>query len=166
MSVSDDVALPFFKAFAELEAALKQHACFLRDRGMGPTPAFINWESVRQAADNLRAPTLKERLSPETVGRILDDPARNRPRRQEVEGNGTAKRAVFNDYALPANEAAALVEAAYRVRNNLFHGSKEECWTDNPYDDEPFVKAAHEIATILLALTRNHDLPNARLGNP
>jgi hypothetical protein len=166
MSVSDDVALPFFKTFAELEAALKQHARFLKDKGTGPTPALINWKTVGLAAADLRPLTLKERLSPETQRRILDDPARNRPRRQEVEGDGATKRAVFTDHALPANEAAALVEAAQRVRNNLFHGSKEECWTDSPDDDEPFVKAAHEIATVLLELTRNHDLPNARPGNP
>lgn len=161
MSVSDAVALPFFKAFAELEGNLKHYGCFLKDKGSGPTPAFINWKAVAQAAANLPPPTLRERLSLETQGRILNDPARNRPRRQEVEGSGATKRAVFNDHPLPVNESAALVEAAYRVRNNLFHGGKEECWTDNPDDDESFVKAAHEIAKVLLEALQTHELPNA-----
>lgn len=163
MNVTDQAALAFFKAFAQLESELKQHARFLIDARGRHSPAFIDWESVRQAADLLSDPPLRERLSEETQLRMLGDPARNRPRRQEIIGTNTAKRAIFQYRLLPPTDAAALVEAAYRVRNNLFHGGKEQVWNDNTDDDEPFVIAALEITQLLIKLMQSHELPLAAL---
>lgn len=42
-----------------------------------------------------------------------------------VDGDGTW-RAVFEGSPLPTDDAEALVVAMRRVRNNLFHGGKED----------------------------------------
>lgn len=74
------------------------------------------------------------RLTPSTLGKILGE-ARNRPKAQVVqEVTGRRKtRFVFQD--LDKSEAAALVEAAKRVRNNLFHGGKEDSG-EQPFDGD------------------------------
>lgn len=54
---------------------------------------------------------------------------------------------------LPPSDAIALLEAARRVRNNLFHGGKEDPG-EQPFDgdDDEWAEAALDVAYTLLAL--------------
>jgi hypothetical protein len=70
---------------------------------------------------------------------------------------GTFPRAAALDLAGgDRSDATALIKAARRVRNNLFHGGKEEPG-DQPFDgdDDEWGRAALDVAEILLDLVDN-----------
>ena len=84
--------------------------------------------------------------------------ARDRPKVQVVVNAGGQREATFEPRPLqPPNEvqsdARALVEATKRVRNNLFHGGKEDPG-EQPFDgdDDEWGRAALDVARTLLDL--------------
>ncbi|HTH11083.1 MAG TPA: hypothetical protein VMA55_16055 [Acidovorax sp.] len=152
MAVSDPLAFDLLRAFAQLEFRLKEDPGFLR---AGPyRMAQVNWQAVDTAVAQLPGHRFLDRASDETRTMILAGP-RDRPMVQEVDVVGGQNAAVFKRLALQASDAGALVEAARRVRNNLFHGGKEQ---PDVGDDEEWARAASEIADLLLDLLDRREL--------
>lgn len=157
MPVSPESAYPLLHAFGMIEFILKQRRGFLGADGdpLGAkrVKAKANWDALDQAVRRLPHEDFISRVSPETLGKMLGG-ARNRPQMQFVRVNGDGSwRADFEDSPLPANDAEALVVAMRRVRNNLFHGGKEDPLEEtHPNDDNEWAIAATEIAELLLDL--------------
>ncbi len=155
MPVSDHLAVPLFRAFGLLEYQLKRRPAFLNADRFGN--AMVDWSEVKTAADGFPAADFVLQLEAFTRQKVLDG-ARERPKVQVVIEVGGQRKATFAPRPLqPPNEvpsdARALVEAAKRVRNNLFHGGKEEPG-DQPFegDDDQWGRAALDVAQILLDL--------------
>lgn len=150
MPVSDQRAFRLLRAFGQLEYKLKLRPAYLRaDRDSN---AMVAWRAVTDAVVALPANRFQERLSQQTLDKVLAG-ARNRPKVQVVETVDERRTASFVARDLHASPAAALVEAAKRVRNNLFHGGKEDP-REQPFDgdDDQWADAALEIAQALLDL--------------
>lgn len=146
MPVSDALAFDLLRAFAHLEFRLKQDSGFLT---AGPyRMAKVDWAAVITAAMQLPSREFVKQVSDATRAKILTA-ERNRPMIQEVEIIEGLKRVTFKRLALSASDAGALIEAARRVRNNLFHGGKEE-----PHlgDDDDWAAAALDVTSTLLHL--------------
>ncbi|ARV22563.1 hypothetical protein [Xanthomonas citri] len=157
MPVSPDNAYRLLNTFGMVEFTLKQRQGFLAAGGDPREPkrakAKANWDAVDLAVRHLPHEDFVGRVSPATVRKILGD-ARNRPQVQFVRKNADGSwHANFEDSPLPADEAEALVVAMRRVRNNLFHGGKEDPLEErHPNDDNEWAAAAAEIAELLLDL--------------
>ena len=139
MPVSDPLAFDLLRAFAQLEFRLKSDPGFLR---AGPyRMAQVNWPAVDEAVSRLDDPLFFDRVSDSTREQILTPP-RDRPMVQEVAVINGLNHAVFQRLPLHQSNARALIEAARRVRNNLFHGGKEE-----PHlgDDDEWAAAALDV---------------------
>ncbi|HDS1603385.1 hypothetical protein I5V52_19105 [Stenotrophomonas maltophilia] len=157
MPVSDPLAFDLLRAFAQLEFRLKNDPGFLR---AGPyRMAQVNWPAVDEAVSRLDDSLFFDRVSDSTHEQILTPP-RDRPMVQEVAVVNGLNRTVFQRLPLQQSNAGALVEAARRVRNNLFHGGKEE-----PHfgDDDEWAAAALDVAECLLHLL-NHGTLRSGLG--
>lgn len=155
MPVSDHLAIPLFRAFAVLEYQLKRRQAFLRADRHGN--AMVDWSEVKAAVDGFPAADFVLQLDAFTRQKVLER-ARERPRVQVVVNAGGRRKATFEPRPLqPPNEARsdarALVEAAKRVRNNLFHGGKEDPG-EQPFDgdDDEWGDAALDVARTLLTL--------------
>lgn len=155
MPVSDHLAVPLFRAFGLLEYQLKRRPAFLKADRFGN--AMVDWPEVKTAADGFPAADFVLHLEAFTRQKVLDG-ARERPKVQVVIEVGGQRQATFAPRPLqPPNEvpsdARALVEAAKRVRNNLFHGGKEDDG-EQPFDgdDDEWARVALDIAQRLLAL--------------
>jgi hypothetical protein len=121
--------------------------------------AKADWSAVDRAVAALHPRDFLDRVSMPTRTKMLGG-TRNRPRLQFVQVDAAgAWVANYEDSPLPHNDAEALVVAMRRVRNNLFHGGKED-QLQEPYqgDDEEWAIAAHEVACLLLALLDNREL--------
>ena len=156
MPVSPPTAYALLRSFGLLEFELK---CIPSFTGMGPyQSAKVKWRVVDEAVDRLPAPDFLDRVSAPTRGKLLGG-ARNRPKVQVVEVLQGRNRTRFQELDLHASDARALVEASRRVRNNLFHGGKEDP-LEEPYpgDDEEWAVAAGEVATLLLDLVQRQQL--------
>lgn len=152
MPVSDDLAFNLLRAFAQLEFHLKQDAGFLK---AGPHKmAQVKWRAVETALTQLHQTEFVERVANTTRAKILAAP-RDRPMVQIVEVTEHSRRATFTRLALAATDAVALIEAARRVRNNLFHGGKEEPHLD---DDDEWAAAALDVTERLLRLIASNQL--------
>ncbi|KPG65551.1 hypothetical protein AN993_21420 [Stenotrophomonas maltophilia] len=155
MPVSDPLAFDLLRAFAQLEFRLKNDPGFLR---AGPyRMAQVNWPAVDEAVSRLDDSLFFDRVSDSTREQILSPP-RDRPMVQEVAVVNGLNHAVFQRLSL--QQSGALVEAARRVRNNLFHGGKEE-----PHlgDDDEWAAAALVVAECLLHLL-NYGTLRSRVG--
>ncbi len=157
MPVSPDNAYRLLHAFGMVEFTLKQRKGFLSadgdPRGPKRAKAKANWDALDLAVRRLPHEDFVGRVSPEAVTKMLGA-ARNRPQLQFVRVNSDGSwRADFEDSPLPANDAEALVVAMRRVRNNLFHGGKEDPLEERHLnDDNEWATAAAEIAELLLGL--------------
>lgn len=153
MAVSDPLAPDLLRAFAQLEFRLKEIPEFLR--AGRHRMAQVNWTAVERAVSQLAPSRFLDRVSDETKAKILTG-ARDRPMVQEVEVVGGRNVPVFKRLPLESpSDAGMLVEAARRVRNNLFHGGKEP---DDVGDDDEWARAALEIAELMLELLRRNQL--------
>ncbi|WHL19938.1 hypothetical protein [Stenotrophomonas acidaminiphila] len=155
MPVSENLAIPLFRAFAVLEYQLKRRHAFLKADRFGN--AMVDWSEVKAAVDGFPAADFVLQLDAFTRQKVLDG-ARERPKVQVVVNSGGRRKATFEPRPLqPPNEvrsdARALVEATKRVRNNLFHGGKEDPG-EQPFDgdDDEWGRAALDVAQTLLDL--------------
>lgn len=152
MPVRRATAYALLKAFGLLEFELKKISGFLESDARGN--AKVAWPVFDAAVRQLPAAAFLDRVSTETKDKIMGG-ARNRPKVQKFELVAGAKQAVFELKNLPANHAEALVVAMRRVRNNLFHGGKEDPLEErHPGDDQEWAMAACEVARLLLDLVR------------
>lgn len=155
MPVSDNLAIPLFRAFSLLEYQLKRRRAFLKADRFGN--AMVDWSEVKAQADRFPPADFVLRVGPVTRQKMLGG-ARDRPKVQVVVNAGGQREATFEPRPLqPPNEvrsdSRALVEATKRVRNNLFHGGKEDPG-EQPFDgdDDEWGHAALDVAQTLLAL--------------
>lgn len=155
MPVSDNLAIPLFRAFALLEYQLKRRHAFLKADRFGN--AMVDWSEVKAQVDRFPPADFVLRVEPVTRQKMLGG-ARDRPKVQVVVNAGGQREATFEPRRLqPPNEvqsdARALVEATKRVRNNLFHGGKEDPG-EQPFDgdDDEWGRAALDVARTLLDL--------------
>lgn len=154
MPVSDELAFPLLRAFGRLEYQLKLRPRFLRQ---DQRDAMVDWRQVNAVVAALAPAAFVERVSLDTRRKVLTG-ARDRPKVQVVEVEDDRRQARFRERNLdlrdrPPSDARALVEAARRVRNNLFHGGKEERG-EQPFDgdDDQWAEAALDVAQRLLEL--------------
>lgn len=156
MPVSEPTAYALLHAFGMLEFTLKRTRGFLAADGdprVERARAKADWTAVDQAVRALPPVEFLDRVSPQTKAKMLNG-VRNRPQLQfvKVADDGTWS-AEYEDSALPNEDANALVVAMRRVRNNLFHGGKEDPLEELYLgDDEEWAVAAQEIAKLLLDL--------------
>ncbi|KGR56429.1 hypothetical protein NX79_21430 [Xanthomonas vasicola] len=163
MPVSPDNAYRLLQAFGMVEFILKQRHGFLGADGdpLGAkrVKAKVKWDTLDKAVRCLPHADFLGRVSLETVRKMLGG-ARDRPQMQFVRANADGSwRADFEDSPLPTNDAEALVVAMRRVRNNLFHGGKEDPLEERYLnDDNEWATAATEIAELLLGLLDRQEL--------
>jgi hypothetical protein len=167
MPVSDTNAFALLRAFGMLEFTLKRTSGFLAADGnpLGNlrVKAKADWPAVDRAVAALRPADFLDQVSAATRAKLLGG-ARNRPQVQFVrvaaDGTWSVK---HEDSTLPRNDAEALVVAMRRVRNNLFHGGKEDPLEEpGPGDDNECAVAALEIADLLLELLDHQVLSRGR----
>ncbi len=157
MNIRTDTAYQLLRGFSRLEFTLLKVPQFID--GRPGKLARVHWENVATALSALPRGEFVD-LVPDTArGKILTG-NRNRPKRQLVRAPEGADRFVEFDFDdLSEGDAAALLEATKRVRNNLFHGGKEDP-REQPYDgdDQEWLDAALDVLGVLL------DLPWRRMG--
>lgn len=148
MPVSDPLAFELLRAFGRLENQLKLRPRFLGEGGYGS--AQVNWRAVQDAVAGLDPSEFVERVAADTRRKMLAG-ERNRPKVQKVVEEDGRRKARFRYRNLdqaghPPSDACALVEAAKRVRNNLFHGGKEDPG-EQPFDgdDDEWAGAALDV---------------------
>lgn len=152
MPVRRATAYNLLQVFGQLEFELKRIPRFV---GIGRNrSAKADWSLVEQAAGQLPPPLFLDRISVTTRDKLLGG-ARNRPMVQVVDVVNGANMTRFEVRGLPHSDSEALVAAMRRVRNNLFHGGKEDP-LEEPYpgDDQEWATAALEVAQLLLDLVR------------
>ena len=178
MPVSPDNAYRLLKAFGMLEFQLKQTSEFFQTKtpkppiwksfkvgsleidvrlGASPAPAAVpvvdvDWNKVDRAVARMGQAFVA--LVPLPTQRKLLAPPRNRPKRERIEFDQTGRpRAAYQPVKLPHNDAEALVVAMRRVRNNLFHGGKEDPLEETYFgEDNDWAVAAADVADALLDL--------------
>lgn len=157
MPASDASAFALLRAFGMLEFSLKRIPGFLaadrNPRGNQRAKAKVDWPNFDRAVAALHPADFLDQVSKPARAKLLGG-TRNRPQIQFVrvaaDGSLTAN---YEDSNLPHNDAEALVVAMRRVRNNLFHGGKEDPLQEpHQGDDEEWVIAAEEVAALLLEL--------------
>ena len=178
MPVSPDNAYRLLKAFGMLEFQLKQTSEFFQTRtpkppiwrtfkigsleidvrlSASPAPAAVpvvdvDWNKVNRAVARMGQAFVA--LVPLPTQRKLLAPPRNRPKRERIEFDLTGRpRAAYQPVNLPHNDAEALAVAMRRVRNNLFHGGKEDPLEGTYFgEDNEWAVAAADVADALLDL--------------
>ncbi|WP_246161252.1 hypothetical protein [Stenotrophomonas cyclobalanopsidis] len=157
MPASDASAFALLRAFGMLEFSLKRIPGFLaadrNPRRNQRAKAKVDWPNFDRAVAALHPADFLDQVSKPARAKLLGG-TRNRPQIQFVrvaaDGSLTAN---YEDSNLPHNDAEALVVAMRRVRNNLFHGGKEDPLQEpHQGDDEEWVIAAEEVAALLLEL--------------
>lgn len=159
MDVNDRTALALLQEFSRLEHTLKHQArCFKKGRY---GEAMVDWKTFDEAVARLPADRFVERLSGPTRARVLDG-ERERPSTEVVDESVAPSFVRFRPRPLDPknnNEGACLVEAARRVRNNLFHGGKQEPDAQEERgNNEAWAEAALEITRLLLGLLHDGTL--------
>lgn len=155
-------AYALLHAFGMLEFTLKRTRGFVTADGKQQpgkrVRAKADWVAVDKAVRALPSHMFLERVSQDTKDRMLGG-ERVRPQVQyfhvDDAGNSSAD---YEDTRLPDDDAEALVVAMRRVRNNLFHGGKEDPLDDPLDEDKDWVKAATEVAGRLLELLERGQL--------
>lgn len=184
MPVSPDNAYRLLKAFGMLEFQLKQTSEFFQTktprppiwksfkigslvidvrRSTSPAPApvplvDVDWNKVDRAVAGMGQAFVA--LVPLPARRKLLAPPRNRPKRERIEFDQAGRpHAAYQPVNLPPNDAEALVVAMRRVRNNLFHGGKEDPLEETyPGEDNDWATAAWAVAQVLLDLLNQNRL--------
>lgn len=149
MNVDDPTALRLLKTFSRLEFRLKKVPRFIQ--GDVDKPAMVQWGTVSATLAQLPRSRFLDNIPDEVRAKLIGE--RDRPKKQLVVMGAHGKAALFKPWQLPAGEAPALLEAVQRVRNNLFHGGKEDP-DEGPYreDDQEWVEAAIVVVDLLLAI--------------
>jgi len=157
MPISPATAYNLLRVFGLLEFELKRIPRFT---GVGRSQsAKVDWLAVDEAVRQLPAPDFLDRVSAQSRAKLLGG-ARNRPKVQLVYSPYGQNLTRFQERDLHVSDARALIEATRRVRNNLFHGGKEDPLEEAyPGDDEEWGVAAAEIAELVLELVRQGRLP-------
>lgn len=177
MPVSAVKAYPLLKAFGLLEFKLKQSGKFFQKKSpskrlkllrfgtiefeirqkANPTlpPEYkvdVDWNKVDQAVARMGNSFVA--LVPISAQNMLLSPPRNRPKRERIEFDHAGRpKAKYHPVNLPQNSAEALVVAMRRVRNNLFHGGKEDPLEETYVgEDNDWATAATAVAKVLLDL--------------
>lgn len=152
MNVDQYTAYELLKAFAQMEFALKKIPKFIQ--GDSDRPAQVQWGTVGRTLAAMPASTFLDEIPAAPKQKLLA--GRNRPMKQLVVMSGVDKTARFRPVDLPRNDAAALLEAARRVRNNLFHGGKENP-ADEHYsgEDQEWAEAALVVVQRLIPIVGN-----------
>ena len=146
-------AFRLLRAFGALEYALKQVPGFTDTYSNGS--AKVNWQAVDTALEAMQPELLTLAVSDSTKQKILGG-NRDRPMVQVVTVHGGHNITAFRAKALSASDPRALMQAARRVRNNLFHGGKEDPLEEAfPGDDNQSTTAATDVASGVLALAVN-----------
>jgi len=156
MPVRRATAYRLLKSFGLLEFELKRISGFV---GIGRGGfAKVGWPTVEASLRQLPARDFLDRVSTDSRAKLLGG-ARNRPMVQMVEEVHGSKFVRFEVRNLPNDDAEALLVATRRVRNNLFHGGKEDP-LEEPYlgDDQEWATAAAEVTELLLDSVRNGSL--------
>lgn len=155
MPVSDALAFPLFRAFGQLEYQLKRRPRFLKADRNGR--AMVDWTEVKALVDGLPTGDFVLVVTSDTREKVLDG-ARDRPKVQMVIQANGHRHAIFELRPLQSpnevrSDASALLEAAKRVRNNLYHGGKEDP-SEQPFDgdDDDWGRAALDVTRVLLRL--------------
>lgn len=150
MPASSLRAFRLLRAFGALEFALKRVPGFTgahSDRS-----AKVNWQAVDAALEAMRPDLLTLAVSDSTKQKILGG-TRDRPMVQVVTVRGGHNLTSFQARALSASDPRALMQAARRVPNNLFHGGKEDPLEESfPGDDNQWITAATDVAKGVLDL--------------
>lgn len=157
MNICVDTAYQLLRGFSRLEFTLLKVPQFID--GSPDKRAQVHWKRVARSLSALPLGEFVDLVSDTAKGKILAG-NRNRPKRQLVRAPEGAERFVEFDFdPLPDNDAAALLEATRRARNNMFHGGKEDP-REQPYDgdDQDWLDAALDVLGVLL------DLPWRRMG--
>lgn len=149
MLVSPPTAYELLHAFGQLEFQLKQiPSLTANQRGR----AAVDWRAVKRAVSELPDARFLDTVSTQAREKLLAEP-RDRPMIQFAYAVNGGHAAEFAVLPLDDCDTKALVEAMTRVRNNLFHGGKENPLEERyPGDDEEWAIAAHEVARALLEL--------------
>lgn len=149
MNVSPPTAYQLLESFSQLEFRLKKVPKFIN--GEPDKAAKVEWSKVSQQLAQLASSVFLDHIPDHVRTKMLTDG--NRPKKQLVEVHGQDKRAVFKPWPLPTAPAPALLEASQRVRNNLFHGGKEDP-DEQPSqgDDQEWVDAAIVVVDRLLMI--------------
>ena len=148
MPVRPDLAYDLLKTFSKLGFQLRRHGDFFRsDRHGHPIPD-VAWRKVEERARPLGDAFLEE-VSEWARKRLLSQ-RDERPMKLKIveeEGHLVAR---FRPCPLNADsDAVALVQAMQQVRNNLFHGGKEDSEEDPYAEDDDWVYAATQVAFAL-----------------
>lgn len=149
MNVDFHTAFRLLETFSQLEFRLKNVSRFIQ--GEVDKPAMVQWGTVSAALDQLPPERFINMIPPAVRLKLIGEG--DRPMKQLVELKAHGKKAVFKRFPLPGTEGPALLEAAKRVRNNLFHGGKEDP-NDEPYpgDDQEWAEAAIVVVERLLMI--------------
>lgn len=146
-------AFRLLRAFGALEFALKRVPGFTGAYSNGS--ASVNWQAVDAALEAMQPELLTLAVSDSTKQKILGG-NRDRPMVQVVTVHGGHNITAFRAKALSASDPRALMQAARRVRNNLFHGGKEDPLEEAfPGDDNQWITAATDVASGVLDLVVN-----------
>ena len=149
MNVDDQTALRLLKAFSQLEFRLKKVPRFIK--GDVDRSAMVQWGTVSATLRQVPRDRFLDHIPDAVRTKLIADG--NRPKKQLVEMQMGDKAATFKPWPLPAGEAPALLESAQRVRNNLFHGGKEDPQEEMFYgDDQQWAEAAIVVVDRLLLI--------------
>ncbi len=159
MPVRRVLAYDLLKSVSKLEFQLRRHGDFFRsDRHGHPIPD-VAWRKVEERVRPLGDAFLVE--VPEWARMRLLGQRDERPMKQKIveeEGRLVAR---FMPSPLDADsDAVALVQAMQQVRNNLFHGGKEDSEEDPYAEDDDWVCAATQVALALQRALVNGSLNN------
>lgn len=133
-------ALRLFQLFARFEHALKKEGFVL---GKVDDPAMPHWDGF---ASKLGKPFYQTAVQEKAAKVLFSHP----PKQQVVDVGKTTRWKVKS----PPKDAAQLLAAVRRVRNNLFHGEKLD---PNDGRDQELMIAA--LATLWIARQRCADVP-------
>lgn len=145
MDVDPQTAYRYLALFARFEFTLKRLPHFLS--GEAGEAAMVHWPNVKKALTALSEADFVERVPQQVRDKVLGG-RRDRPRVQKVVMRAGKRIAKFQRQQILGSDAVVLLMAAKRVRNNLFHGGKEEPNGGN----QEWVLAAERIVEQLLQL--------------
>ena len=149
MPVRQDLAYDLLKHVSKLEFQLRRHGDFFTCTTAGRPKPDVNWEEVQRRVRLLGDEFLADVPLP-AKQRLLCQRT-ERPMKQRIVIENGRPVARFRPRRLDADsDAVALVQAMRQVRNNLFHGGKEDCEEDPYAEDDDWVYAATQVALALL----------------
>ncbi|WP_369975473.1 hypothetical protein [Xanthomonas bundabergensis] len=155
MPVRQDVAYPLLNAFGRLEFQLKRRGDYFRASN-GHVVPDVAWRRVETTVRRMDVDFTMQ--VPDWARWRLLSERQTRPMRQQVVEENGRQVARFRPNPLDDNDAVALVQAMRQVRNNLFHGGKEDT-EDDPYaEDDYWAEAATAVALVLLRLAEGPEL--------